>query len=147
MGNAELKKPSLLIVEDDVDNQKFLEVYLQKYFVVDSCDSAETFYELINSKSYDLIMMDISIKGQKNGLELTKEIKNDPKFAEIPVFCFTAHAFNRDRINALNAGCDAYLSKPSDIRTLLNSLISLLKNKKKEFTFNIPSSNISFTNS
>ncbi len=142
MGNAEIinssnnlsaeSKPKLLIVEDDYENQKFLELYLKRYFQVNVCDSSDTFYSVLQNESFDIILMDISIKGEKNGLELTKELKGDTNYSHIPVICYTAHAFNSDRINALDAGCDAYLSKPSDVRTLLGSLYELLKATKKD---------------
>jgi two-component system cell cycle response regulator DivK len=145
MGNQEIinsvkseVKPKLLITEDDFENQKFLELFLKRYFEVDVCDSSDTFYNFIESKNYDIILMDISIRGSKNGLELTSELKSNPDYSSIPIVCYTAHAFNRDRVNALNAGCDAYLSKPSDIRTLLGSLIEMLKRTKKEFSFDYP---------
>lgn len=145
MGNPEINnsvrngvKPKLLITEDDFENQKFLELFLKRYFEVDICDSSDTFYNFIESKKYDIILMDISIRGNRNGLELTSELKSNPEYSSIPIVCYTAHAFNRDRVNALNAGCDAYLSKPSDIRTLLGSLIEMLKRTQKEFIFEYP---------
>ena len=133
MGNTAEQKPKLLITEDDYENQKFLELFLKKYFTIDICDSSESFYALMNNGKYDIILMDISIKGKKDGLELTRELKNDPNYSNIPVICYTAHAFNKDRLNALDAGCDAYLSKPSDIHTLLNSLFDLLREKGNAF--------------
>ena len=133
MGNAELKKPRLLITEDDFENRKFLELFLKRYFLIDICDSSESFYTLIGKNNYDIILMDISIKGDKNGLELIKEMKSNPELKTIPIVCYTAHAFNKDRLNALDAGADAYISKPTDIKILLNSLIDLLKGKGFEF--------------
>ncbi len=131
MGNLTEAKPKLLITEDDFENQKFLQLFLNRYFTVDICDSSLTFYELLSNEKYDIILMDISIKGEKNGLVLTKELKNNPNYSTIPIICYTAHAFNKDRINALEAGCDIYLSKPTDIHTLLNTLFDLLSVKGK----------------
>jgi DNA-binding response OmpR family regulator len=136
MGHPTEQKPKLLIIEDDFENQKFLNFFLKRYFRVDVCDSSDTFYELINKEKADIILMDISIRGPKNGLQLTKELKDDPKFSKIPVICYTAHAFNKDRLNAIDAGCDAYISKPSDIHTLLNSLFDLLRGKDNFFLRN-----------
>lgn len=138
MGNTAEQKPRLLITEDDYENQKFLELFLKKYFTIDICDSSESFYALMNKEKYDIVLMDISIKGKKDGLELTRELKNDPNYSNIPVICYTAHAFNKDRLNALDAGCDAYLSKPSDIHTLLNSLFDLLRAKGKSIVVSNP---------
>jgi DNA-binding response OmpR family regulator len=129
MVNSNELKPKLLITEDDLENQKFLQFFLKRYFFVETCDSSDTFYKKINNENYDIILMDISIKGNKNGLELTRELKSNPNLAKILVVCYTAHAFNIDRINALDAGCDAYISKPTDVYALLNSLINLLQAK------------------
>ena len=129
MGTLTETKPKLLIAEDDFENQKFLRLFLHKYFTIDICDSSLTFYELLDKEKYDIILMDISIKGEKNGLVLTKELRSNPNYSTIPIICYTAHAFNKDRINALEAGCDLYLAKPSDIHTLLNALFDLLRVK------------------
>jgi two-component system, cell cycle response regulator DivK len=131
MGSSIDFRPRLLITEDDFENQKFLLFFLKRYFFVDICDSAESFYEMMKKQKYDIIMMDISIRGDKNGLELTRELKSDPTTSAIPVLCYTAHAFNRDRINALEAGCDVYISKPTEVYSLLDSLLDLLKQKGK----------------
>ena len=66
--------------------------------------------------------MDISIKGSKNGLELTKELKASKEHSKIPVIAITAHAFESDRNNAIEAGCDEYLSKPFSKSLLLETI-------------------------
>lgn len=142
MGIDEVTKPKLLITEDDYENRKFLELFLKRYFRVDVCDSSDSFYNLISKHNYDIILMDISIKGRKNGLELTREMKNNPELKGIPIVCYTAHAFNKDRLNALDAGADAYISKPSDIRVLLNSLLDLLKGKGFDLENDNPKSEV-----
>lgn len=121
MNGIKIKK-KLLIIEDDPANLKFLEMYLNRYFDVTICDSDTAFYEKIESEIYDLILMDISIRGEKNGLELTKELKNNPKFSAVPVVCYTAHALQKDRINAKNAGCDLFLNKPVNNAYLVKEL-------------------------
>lgn len=129
MGQSPKEKLKLLIVEDDYENQKFLNLFLGRYFEVDSCDSSDTFYELVDKKKYDLFLMDISIRGRKNGLDLTREIKSNPNSSSVPIVCYTAHAFQQDRLNALDAGCDAYISKPSNIYTLLKIMLQLVEKK------------------
>ena len=73
--------------------------------------------------------MDISIKGDTNGLDLTRELRENSIHSNVSIICYTAHAFSQDRINALDAGCDVYISKPTDIYTLLNAISELLKVK------------------
>lgn len=130
---SKINKPKLLITEEDYENRKFLTLYLQRYFQIDSCDSTESFYSLIKSKSYDLILMDISIRGEKNGLVLTRELKHNPMYDKVPIICFTGHAFHKDRLNALDAGCDVFLTKPIDVHILLTNLFEQLRKVGKYF--------------
>jgi DNA-binding response OmpR family regulator len=117
------RKPKILISEDDYENKIFLEVLLKQYFEVYICDSAESFYYYLNEGPIDAILMDISIYGDKNGLQLTREIKSSPLYKQIPVICYTAHARQQDRINAFDAGCDFYLAKPVENDILINTLL------------------------
>jgi CheY-like chemotaxis protein len=121
------KKPTILIVEDDYENQRFLQLFLKKNFEVFICDSEQSFYEYLNNHKIDIILMDISLRGKKDGLQLTKEIKNVPEYQSIPVVCLTAHAFKQDKENALNAGVDIFLTKPVNNSFLLKSLLEVLK--------------------
>ncbi len=136
MVTFENTKPKILIIENDADNRKFLKLFLSKFFSVTVCDSAESFYSLINKDNYDLIILEIAIRGKKNGLELASEIKSNPNFSHIPILCYTGYAYHQDRINALNAGCDKYLSKPADIKILVSTLLEMLKDKGKDFYYN-----------
>ncbi|MFA3782281.1 response regulator [Melioribacteraceae bacterium 4301-Me] len=145
MENAINNRIKILITEEDPDNQKLILLYFRKYFDITPCYSSDEFYDLLNKDKYDLILMDISIRGAKNGLELTRELKRNPAYAKIPVLCYTAHALYQDRLNALEAGCDAYLSKPSDLKTLLVAIIDLLKTSGKTLTFDIPAESYSFS--
>ncbi len=117
-------KPRILITEDDAENQRFLRMFLRKSFITDICDSDVTLYENLRKNKYDVILMDISLKGGKNGLELTKELKADPEFRDIPIVCLTAHAFKTDVENAINAGVDIFLTKPVDNHVLMRTLLN-----------------------
>ncbi len=120
------KKYKVLITEDDYDNQKFLKLLLSKKFNVEVCDSDTAFYEIIERNNFDLIIMDISLKGKKNGLDLTRELKSNDKFKDIPVICLTAHAFKDDKENAIKAGVDLYLTKPFENQILVDSIKKLI---------------------
>ncbi|MEJ2616500.1 MAG: response regulator [Ignavibacteriaceae bacterium] len=123
----EPKKPKVLVVEDDYENQRFLQLFLKKNFIVFACDSEKSFYQYLNNYHIDVILMDISLRGEKDGLQLTREIKGSERFKDIPVVCLTAHAFQQDRENALNAGVDIFLTKPVDNSYLMETLLNMLK--------------------
>jgi len=120
-----LEKPKILIVEDDLENQKFLRILLRKYFDVEISDNAEESYSLLKNKHFDIILMDISIRGKKDGLEFTKELKTDPLLKNVPIIGLSAHAFTRDKNNAYKAGVDLFLTKPVDANYLLENLLRI----------------------
>ena len=57
----------------------------------------------------------------------TKRIKSNPEFASIPIIALTAHAMEADRLNALEAGCDDYATKPVDFPGLLIKIEKLTR--------------------
>lgn len=103
---------TILIVEDDKLNRDALRLFLKSKYKIETCDSEKPFFSILSSNKIDLIIMDISLNGKKNGLELTEEIKKDPQYKNIPVICLTAHAKKADEKNALAAGVDAFITKP-----------------------------------
>lgn len=68
-----------------------------------------------------LVLMDLKIPGL-DGLEATRRLKADPATASIPVVALTAQAMAGDRERALEAGCDGYISKPIDVRRVIELL-------------------------
>ncbi len=123
-------KPRILITEDDSENQRFLRMFLRKNFTTDVCDSDISLYENLRAHHYDVILMDISLKGNKNGLELTRELKANPEYKDIPIVCLTAHAFKKDVENALSAGVDKFLTKPVDNHILMQTLLEAANRKE-----------------
>lgn len=131
MSETENRKPHLLVVEDDYENQKFLEIFLKRKFELMICDSADSFYNLINEHDFEIILMDISLRGKKDGLQLTREIREMPKYKDIPIVALSAHAFQKDKENAYQAGVDMFLTKPVQNEVLLETLVNLYKEKNK----------------
>jgi CheY-like chemotaxis protein len=125
----EQAKPKLLIVEDDYENQKFLQLFLKKKFEVDICDSADTFYEKMKEKKFDLILMDISLRGKKDGLQLTQELRQSEDKKEHRDCWFSVHAFQKDKDNAYRAGVDVFITKPVQNDVLMDALVSTLEKR------------------
>lgn len=125
----ENSKPRLLVVEDDFENQKFLQIFLKRKFDVEICDSEETFYEKLNNDKFDIILMDISLRGKKDGLQLTREIRQMPEYSALPVVGLSAHAFQKDKDNAYSAGVDVFLTKPVQNDVLMDTLVKTLEEK------------------
>ncbi len=118
----EEQKPNLLVVEDDYENQKFLQIFLKRKFNVEICDSSDTFYEKLKEKKFHVILMDISLRGKKDGLQLTRELRENPEYRRLPIVGLSAHAFQRDKDNAYDAGIDVFLTKPVQNDVLMETL-------------------------
>ena len=122
-----MEKQKILIVEDDYETLIFLRFLLKNNFEILDCGSNDDFYEKIEKHAFDLIIMDIAIKGNKNGLQITKEIKTSDKYKHIPILCLSAHVMPQDKRNALEAGANKFLPKPIANHILLNTILELLK--------------------
>jgi len=127
MNNAELeKKPRILIVEDELESQKYFELILKKNFELDLCDTKKSMYSLLSKQVYDVIIMDIALKDDTNGVDLIKELKKSTSNIITPIICLSAHAFSEDRLKAEDAGADIYLTKPIKRQILINALEELI---------------------
>ena len=120
--DEDVQKPNLLVVEDDYENQKFLQIFLKRKFNVEICDSSDTFYEKLKEKKFHVILMDISLRGKKDGLQLTRELRENPEYRRLPIVGLSAHAFQRDKDNAYDAGIDVFLTKPVQNDVLMETL-------------------------
>jgi CheY-like chemotaxis protein len=113
-------------VEDQEMNRDMLSRRLKKrgYEVSIAVDGAEG-VDKARSETPDLILMDMSLPVM-DGWEATRTLKGDETTRAIPVVALTAHAMSTDREKALEAGCDAYETKPVELPRLLETMEKLL---------------------
>jgi len=109
---------SLLIVDDNPLNLKLTRLLLLgEGYQVRTAGDANQALELIAAARPDLILIDIQLP-DIDGLELTRRLKADPATRGIVVLALTAYAMLGDEAKARAAGCDGYIAKPIDTRTL-----------------------------
>jgi CheY-like chemotaxis protein len=118
---------SILIVDDNPANMKLVRILLsgEGYDVHTALDAKEALTKLRSSRP-DLILMDIQLPGM-DGLELTRRLKSDPATRDIKIVGLTAYAMRGDQERIMAAGCDGYIPKPIDTRTLPNSIKGYLR--------------------
>ena len=117
------KSIRILLTEDNELNAEIAEALLQeKGFLTERAEDGQVCCDMLAKADpgyYDLILMDIQMP-VLNGYEAAVRIREmkDPKKAGIPIIAMTANAFAEDKQAALDAGMNAHVSKPVDIKTL-----------------------------
>jgi len=112
-------RPKVLVVDDEELSQDFLRFFLSKKFDVYTCGKVTDFYNLITKIDFDLVLMDVFLRDSKDGIQLTRELKQTEKYRDVPVFVITAHNTTKDRSEAMSAGAVKFLTKPLDGKFLL----------------------------
>jgi CheY-like chemotaxis protein len=108
----------ILIVDDNPTNLKLV-AYLMKargYEVATAADADAALADIRDTPPA-LILMDLQLPGI-DGLELTRRLKADPSTRDIIIVAVTAYAMKGDQDRAYAAGCDGYVTKPIDTRSL-----------------------------
>jgi CheY-like chemotaxis protein len=120
----------ILIVDDNPTNLKLVRVLLSaEGYEVRTAMDAEEALAAIGDYRPRLILMDIQLPGM-DGLTLTSKLKANPETRDAIVVAVTAYAMKGDEGRALAAGCDGYIAKPIDTRTLPQTLARYLERKK-----------------
>ncbi len=101
----------LLIVEDNLELQTFLKSILESEYDLSFAHDGELAIELLENITPSLIITDW-IMPNMNGLELVTAVKENPKWASIPILMLTARSFSMDQLKALRKGVDDYIIKP-----------------------------------
>ncbi len=116
---------TILIAEDEDVNFSFIETLIKptKAFIIRASDGIEAVDLCRKNSSINLVLMDIKLP-RLGGLEATKEIK---KFRQtLPIIAHTAYAMSSDEDSCLQAGCDAYVSKPIKIEPFMKLIEQFL---------------------
>jgi CheY-like chemotaxis protein len=108
----------ILVVDDNPTNLKLV-TYLVKSlgYEVTTAGDAEQAMASIAAQRPAVILMDLQLPGI-DGLEITRRLKRDPATRDIKIIAVTAYAMKGDEEKAIEAGCDAYVTKPIDTRAL-----------------------------
>ena len=118
-----LKSKSILIVDDSVDNLEIIKLFLNSYGGDPdvAIDGNEALLK-VQSKSYDVILMDIEMP-HMNGFQVIKELRHRKN--KTPVIALTAHAMPEDRLKTKNAGFFDHVTKPIDFNYLISTIETL----------------------
>ncbi|HEX9278433.1 MAG TPA: response regulator [Casimicrobiaceae bacterium] len=120
----------ILIVEDNEKNLKLVRDVLQvKGFSTLEAGTAEDGITLARESKPDLILMDIHLPGM-SGIEALKVLRAEAATAAIPVIAVTASVMQQDRKQITEAGFDAYVGKPINLKEFLDAVRAALERKE-----------------
>lgn len=120
----------IYVVEDDNSILKLIEYSLKSRGFETKCfENGSDFYEMINKKIPDLILLDIMLP-DIDGIEILKRLKQNPNTSDIWVMMITAKSSEYDIISALDLGADDYIKKPFSVMELLSRVNAIIRRVK-----------------
>jgi len=118
---------TILIIDDDIDTLKLVGIMLErKGFRILASTTGEKGLQLANKEYPDLVLLDVMIP-DINGYEIARSIRTNPATENTPIIMFTARSQVDDKVEGLEAGADAYITKPARPRELFAQVNSVLK--------------------
>ena len=119
--------PSILIVDDDADLSAIVARYLESEgFAVERAASAEEAYDVLATRAFDLVLLDINLPGD-DGFAACAALR---RASDVPIVFASARTSETDRIVGLDTGGDDYLPKPYSLRELLAHVNALLRRSR-----------------
>jgi len=126
-----IREPLILLAEDNEFTAETMQDYLLFHgYRVNLARNGLEVIELALSTQPDLIIMDIQMPGM-NGFEATQRLRLEATTAQTPIIALTALAMSGDRERCLDAGANAYFSKPISLRQLMETIQTFLGTREK----------------
>ena len=119
----------ILLVEDNEINREVALGQLEEAEAfVDIAENGEVALSLIRANDYDAVLMDMQMPVM-DGIEATRAVRADPRFADLPIIAMTANAMASDRELCLEAGMNDHIAKPIDPDQLFGVLLRWIQHE------------------
>lgn len=124
-----MSKKRILIVEDEQDMAELVAMRLaREYYEIDRAHDGLEALSKIRREPPDLILLDIMLPGMP-GTDVLREIRNDPRIADVAVIMLTARGEDGDIVAGLQQGADDYITKPFSLSVLTARIETVLRRK------------------
>lgn len=129
---APINTQRVLLIEDNDDLREYVKTELQQYFNVDTAVDGEEGLRMVehSEEGYDLVVTDIMMPGI-SGIEIIQHLRQNFNTSHIPIVALTALDSTTSRIEGLQAGVDAYITKPFSTQLLLATIINLMNQRSR----------------
>jgi signal transduction histidine kinase/AmiR/NasT family two-component response regulator len=117
----------VLLVEDSVDNEALMKLYLENVgAVITSAHNGQEAIDAATSASFDVVLMDVQMPGM-DGLEATRRLR--AQGYSTPIIALTAHALPEEIEKSISAGCDQHVTKPIGKQDLISAIEHTLSSR------------------
>ncbi|MFZ6026738.1 MAG: response regulator [Chloroflexota bacterium] len=117
----------ILLTEDDSDNMDLFTYVLQRagYKVLQAHNGVEAI-EIARRELPDLILMDLAMP-EMDGWTAAERLKNDPSTQDIPIVALTVRSLPEDKIRAIEAGVNGYMTKPMNLNNFIRQVANYVE--------------------
>ncbi len=123
-------KQRILVVDDDSEVVRLMRAYLERAgFEVLVAYNGETAIHILRRDIPDLLLLDLMLP-DRDGFDITRQVKSDPRLAHIPLIMLTARIGDTDKIVGLEMGADDYVTKPYNPREVVARVRARLRNQQ-----------------
>lgn len=119
---------TVLVVEDDLDIQSYLQAELKQNFRVLVADNGVKALEVLMNEEISMVISDVMMP-EMNGFDLCRKIKSDIVLSHLPVMLLTALSDDKQQMYGAASGADAYIQKPFNIEVVKLRIIKLLEDR------------------
>lgn len=113
----------VLIAEDNDSNYLLMSYVLKNRYEFERARNGQQAVDMVETFAPDLVLMDLKMP-VLNGLEATRQIRG--KHPDLPIIALTASSFDRDREEAIRAGCNEFLTKPVSGQACLDTIAQFI---------------------
>ena len=125
-------QPTILIAEDSADAREMLQVLLEtKGYQVITAENGIHAFEIAVRNRPDALLLDLSLP-KLDGLSVTRNLRLNPNFKDVPIIIVSGHDPDRYRQQALDAGCDEYFLKPINFDRLQLVLDRMVPRERRQ---------------
>lgn len=123
---------TLLVVEDNTDLLFVMKTVLEPEYKVFTALNGKEAIPILEAENVDLVITDYMMP-EMDGVELCRHIRTSFDLSHLPVIMLSARSAIDSRLKSFEAGVDAYVSKPFDVKTLLAQINGMIANRKNMY--------------
>ncbi len=120
----------VLVAEDENEIRDYISSELAPWFRISEAPDGKTALEMILAEGPDLVISDVMMPGM-DGVTLVRKMKQNINISHIPVILLTAKSTPENRVEGLDVGADAYITKPFNTEVLRSTVANLIENRER----------------